>query len=72
VLCALLERLGSVIPRDDLLAICWKNEKRPLVSDNALSVVARRLRQKLSGSGLRVRTSRGEGLVLENDDDDQR
>ncbi len=72
VLCALLERLGAVIPRDDLLAICWKNEKRPLVSDNALSVVARRLRQKLWGSGLRVRTSRGEGLVLENDDDDQR
>lgn len=69
VLTVLLDRRGSVISRDDLLALCWKNEKRPLVSDNALSAVSRRLRQKLAGSGVRARTCRGTGLVLEDEDD---
>lgn len=72
VLGALLERFGSSVPRDELLTICWKNEKQPLVSDNALSAVALRLRQKLSGSGLRVRSVRGRGLVLENEENAQR
>jgi DNA-binding response OmpR family regulator len=71
VLSVLLDRRGIVISRDELLALCWRNERQPLVSDNALSAVSRRLRQKLAGSGVRARTYRGEGLVLEDDDDER-
>lgn len=63
VLSALVERFGVIVPREELRAICWNEH----VNDDSLSAVIVRLRQKLDGSALAVRSVRGKGIVLENE-----
>jgi two-component system, OmpR family, response regulator len=63
VLAYLLERAGKVISKDQILqAIAGWDE--PL-SGNAIEVYVSRLRAKLEPAGLRVRTVRGFGYLLE-------
>lgn len=56
----LSDRAGVVVPRDELLSVCWRGER----SDNALAAVAMRLRKKLRGSGVSLRAVRHRGLML--------
>ncbi len=60
VLSALLERIGTVVPRSELRTICWNDD----VCDDALSAVLVRLRQKLKGSGVTVSAIRRKGILL--------
>lgn len=62
VLWLLLERSGGLVSRDEIRSTCWSGRE---VSDNALSAVAVRLRQKIRGSGMTIVRSRGRGLAVE-------
>jgi DNA-binding response OmpR family regulator len=64
VLWMLVERSGVLVSREEILSTCWSGRE---VSDNALSAVAVRLRQKLKGSGMTISTARGKGLAVEPD-----
>ncbi len=60
---ALLVRRNRVVGRHMLMtALCdWEHD----ISDNGLDILMHRLRRKLEGSGVRVRTLRGLGYLLE-------
>lgn len=67
---ALLEILASrhnrVTPREHVIeALCTWNDA---LTDNGLDIVVYRLRRKLAGSGVNLRTVRGLGYLLESDD----
>jgi two-component system response regulator MprA len=62
VLWLLLERSGTLVTRDEIMSACWFGRE---VSDNALSAVAVRLRQKIKGSGMTIASLRGKGLAVE-------
>lgn len=59
---ALIERFGELVSREDLVARAW-----PGASDarNNLDVQIMRLRRRLDPLGLRIRTVRSHGYVLE-------
>lgn len=59
----LLRNLGKVVSKDHLVSSLsgWESD----VSENAVEVYVSRLRNKLSDSGLRIRTVRGFGYMLE-------
>ena len=63
---ALATRLDRVVSREQLIeALCsWDTT----LTDNGLDIAVYRLRRKLEGSGVRVRTVRGLGYLLEEDD----
>lgn len=67
---ALLEVLASrrnrVIPREHIIeALCTWNDA---LTDNGLDIAVYRLRRRLNGSGVNLRTVRGLGYLLESDD----
>ena len=61
----LVARLDRVMSREQLIdALCtWDTS----LTDNGLDIAVHRLRRKLEGSGVRVRTVRGLGYLLETD-----
>ncbi len=63
---ALATRLDRVVSREQLIeALCsWDTT----LTDNGLDIAVYRLRRKLEGSGARIRTARGLGYLLEEDD----
>lgn len=63
VLEALLARIGKVVSKDQLVEQLYSYERD--VGYNAIEVYIHRLRKKLDGSGLTVRTSYGRGYALE-------
>ena len=63
VLEALLSRLGKVVSKDQLVEQLYNYERD--VGYNAIEVYIHRLRKKLDGSGLTVRTLYGRGYALE-------
>ena len=68
---ALLEVLASrhnrVTPREHVIeALCTWNDA---LTDNGLDIAVHRLRRKLEDTGVRLRTVRGLGYLLEADDD---
>ena len=64
---ALAARLDRVMSREQLIeALCsWDTT----LTDNGLDIAVYRLRRKLDGSGVRIRTVRGLGYLLETGDD---
>jgi two-component system OmpR family response regulator len=60
---ALASRLDRVMSREQLIdALCsWDTT----LTDNGLDIAVYRLRRKLDGSGVRIRTVRGLGYLLE-------
>ncbi len=67
VLQYLLLRAGTIVPREQLVALVpgWSAG----TSDNALELLISRLRAKLDGAGVQLRTVRGLGYVLKADTD---
>jgi two-component system OmpR family response regulator len=63
VLEALLTRMGKVVSKDQLVEQLYNYERD--VGYNAIEVYIHRLRKKLDGSGLTVRTMYGRGYALE-------
>lgn len=63
VLEALLMRLGKVVSKDQLVEQLYNYERD--VGYNAIEVYVHRLRRKLDGSGLTVRTLYGRGYTME-------
>lgn len=65
---ALVARLDRAISREQLIeALCdWD----ATLTDNGLDIAVHRLRRKLEGSGVHVRTVRGLGYLLETDDEE--
>lgn len=63
VLEALLGRMGKVVSKDQLVEQLYNYERD--VGYNAIEVYIHRLRKKLDGSGLTVRTLYGRGYALE-------
>jgi len=63
VLEALLIRLGKVVSKDQLVEQLYSYDSE--VGYNAIEVYIHRLRKKLEGSGLAVRTLYGRGYMLE-------
>jgi two-component system OmpR family response regulator len=63
VLEALLARAGKVVSKDQLVEQLYNYERD--VGYNAIEVYVHRLRKKLDGSGLLVRTLYGRGYMLE-------
>jgi len=63
---ALASRLDRVMSREQLIeALCsWDTT----LTDNGLDIAVYRLRRKLDGSGVRIRTVRGLGYLLEAGD----
>ncbi|HVV97047.1 MAG TPA: winged helix-turn-helix domain-containing protein, partial [Rhodanobacteraceae bacterium] len=61
----LVARLDRVMSREQLIdALCtWDTS----LTDNGLDIAVHRLRRKLEGSGVRVRTVRGLGYLLETE-----
>jgi two-component system OmpR family response regulator len=59
----LLRHLGKVVSKEHLVSSLsgWEGD----VSENAVEVYISRLRTKLAESGLRIRTVRGFGYMLE-------
>ncbi len=60
---ALLERPGAVVPRQALSSAAWPDGER---GRNALDVHVLRLRRRLAGTGLVIRTVRSRGYLLES------
>ena len=62
----LASRHGRVTPREHVIeALCTWNDA---LTDNGLDIAVYRLRRKLVGSGVNLRTVRGLGYLLEADD----
>lgn len=59
----LLERLGAVVSRDELVRGAWPGEER--VKRNLLDVRILRLRRRVEPVGLTIRTVRSRGYVME-------
>jgi two-component system response regulator TctD len=66
VLQYLMLKAGRVVPRDQLVALVpgWNAG----TSDNALELLVSRLRGKVEPAGVRLRTVRGLGYLLEADE----
>lgn len=64
ILAALQEKIGRIVPRDDLMTHLWNSDL--FVDDNTLTVNMNRLRTKLSDIGLSdvIETRRGQGYIL--------
>lgn len=65
----LVQRVGDVVTRDDVLAVWHANPLEPgqpsaVLSSNALEVYVHRLRKKLDASMLSIRNIRGLGYML--------
>ena len=60
----LLNNIGSIVTRDDLMTDLWDNDE--YINDNALTVNISRLRRKLSLMGYQdaITTRKGEGYIL--------
>ena len=60
----LLERIGEIVTRDELMTVLWDNDE--FVNDNALSVNISRLRGKLADLGYKdaIETRKKQGYVL--------
>lgn len=60
----LLDRMGEIVTRDDLMTVLWDNDE--FVNDNALSVNISRLRGKLAELGFpdAIETRKKQGYVL--------
>ena len=65
----LLERFGAVVPRDSLMRRAWPDDPGP-ERRNLLDVHLSRTRRRIAPLGLRVRTVRGRGYLLEAEADD--
>jgi two-component system OmpR family response regulator len=63
VLEVLLRRFGRVVSKEQLVEQLYSYDKE--VSHNAIEVYVHRLRKKMEGSGLNVRTIYGRGYMLE-------
>ena len=63
---ALLLRRGRVTGREQLVGTLCKWDE--MLSDNGLDIAVYRLRRKLAGSGVQLRTVRGLGYLLEEGD----
>jgi two-component system OmpR family response regulator len=61
----LLLRQGKVVSKEQIMtALCnWDND----LGENAIEVYIHRLRKKLEHSGVRIRTIRGLGYLLEKE-----
>ena len=57
----LIDRIGTVVARSELIAIAWPNGT---ASTDALDGLIARLRDKLSGTGLEIRTRQRRGFQL--------
>ena len=57
----LIQRIGTIVERQDLIAVAWSGRD---ASQDALDALVSRLRHKLSGTGLEIRTSRRRGFQL--------
>lgn len=64
VLEVLLHRFGRVVSKEQLVEQLYSYDRE--VSNNAIEVYVHRLRRKLGGAGLVVRTVYGRGYVLES------
>jgi two-component system, OmpR family, response regulator TctD len=62
---ALIARSGEPMSRQQLLDRVFSDEED--VQTNALDVLMHRLRRRLEGSGVHIRTYRGLGFALEPD-----
>ena len=63
---ALLEHYGEVVPDDDLLARAWPSgDGNPAT----LRVQVMRLRRRIAGLGLEIRTIRAKGHLLQSVDE---
>ncbi|MDE6210202.1 MAG: response regulator transcription factor [Lachnospiraceae bacterium] len=60
----LLNNIGSIVTRDDLMTDLWNNKE--YINDNALTVNISRLRSKLSDFGYEdaIETRKGQGYIL--------
>jgi two-component system OmpR family response regulator len=69
VLEILLRRPGTVASKAQILEGCcdWNSD----VSDNAIEVYIHRLRKKLTHGGIRIRTIRGLGYLLDRSEDEK-
>src|SRR5262249_40824179 len=67
---ALMTRIDRLVSRSQLTeALCnWEQE----LTDNGLDIAVHRLRRKLDGAGVRIRTIRGLGYILEESSGDDR
>ena len=63
VLEVLLRRFGRVVSKEQLVEQLYSYDKE--VSHNAIEVYVHRLRKKLTGSGVEVRTHYGRGYVID-------
>jgi two-component system OmpR family response regulator len=63
VLMALLARIGQVVGKDQLQELLAGD--RQSVTENAIEVYVSRLRTRLDGSGVNIRTLRGFGYMIE-------
>jgi len=61
----LLTRRDKVVTKEDV-AQAWSSERAEPGGNNAIEVYIHRLRRKLEGSGLSIRTVRGLGYLLED------
>ena len=66
VLEVLLRRFGRVVSKEQLVEQLYNYDKE--VSQNAIEVYVHRLRKKLSGAGVNVRTLYGRGYLLDYTD----
>lgn len=66
ILQMLMQNIGAVISRDDLMKRLWDDEA--FIDDNTLTVNVARLRKKLEDAGLRdlIGTKKGIGYLLED------
>ncbi len=63
IVSVLVDNWGQVVSREELAAHGWPNES--VSGRNALDVHITRIRKRISGSGLAVRTVRSKGYLLE-------
>ena len=63
VLEVLLHRFGRVVRKEHILEQLYSYDKG--VSHNAIEVYVHRLRRKISGGGVTVRTQYGQGYILD-------
>lgn len=64
LLALLVQQLGKVLTKADIHQ-AWANETGEVGAGNAIEVYVHRLRRKLDGAGVAIRTVRGLGYLLE-------
>ncbi|MDO5713371.1 MAG: winged helix-turn-helix domain-containing protein [Tissierellia bacterium] len=62
----LLRNRGLTIPRETCMETLWSKEGKD-INDNTLSVLVKRLREKLGSTGQSITTIRGIGYRWEDD-----